>query len=945
MAEVVNSVARWTISVRAGGEVLAVRAQGAGIDLGFVGAPPGFTSPEVEGWLGELMGMAGAAGIEPRSEPGSPPAPVIPRALHQALTGLLFLEGELWGESGDRTPCAIALMEAEGMAAIGWSGSGRVEILADGKPFEPTWILVRDEQGREARACLVEARQRLSLNAIWSCAAAGSDPLEGSIEAEWPGATASAPAEADSPQSFHQADPRGELDSGPSSGPEAPEPESAASSGARTRGFWHFRSWMDRLASPRASQDVPLESALPPEPIAHDVPGVPDLIPEPGAFVLEAPEVGVTEALAGYVAPTIEPPPSAPGIEQETAAGTAAAAFEAQPGEPHIEQESVAGTAAPAFEAQPGEPGPDQESVAERAEAAVGAPPAESSLLDPPPVESPESGTAPELTLGNEMSWRVDPFDSGPATPAEPESAPQDLVAPELVSGSARQVDPFDLGPASWIGAENGAGRVKADSVAAVGPALLSGPAAVERGSEPGEPLRAAPEVLPTIEPVATPGSEPDPEPASVSLAADGAAGSPEPRPVTLLEAARSAMRDTEIAPAGPRPTVRRPAWPEPDASVGVAGRPFWRRPWFVVALVAVLFGTGWFLGRVDFAARGKGLVAALNSLGLGPARYDVTVTSRPAGAWITVDGMDQARRTPATLRLKPGSHEVVLSFSGVGGSSHTVEGKRGQTVALDVELWGGLKVAVPGGSAPISVAVDGMPRGYAPLDVERLSPGIHRLQFSGRDVAPWEQTVEVHVNRTAEVVAQPIVSPATGLLEVRATLADESGSEPLAGATVWIDGAMRGSTPLKLELPRGPHSVRVRYRSEEAPVEVVDLPGGNQRFANLELGLDADAPRLTASLADDIPLDRPTVLSASLDRAREGDLREMWLHVRTPEGAWRRYPMTVMKATGGLVGVVVFPTVLFDSHGRTAWYASAATPMGDEYFTEIQPARAATKR
>jgi hypothetical protein len=236
------------------------------------------------------------------------------------------------------------------------------------------------------------------------------------------------------------------------------------------------------------------------------------------------------------------------------------------------------------------------------------------------------------------------------------------------------------------------------------------------------------------------------------------------------------------------------------------------------------------------------------------------------------------------------------------------------------------------------------MHRGYAPLDVEQLQPGIHRLQFSGPGVAPWEQTVEVHVNRTVELVAQPIASPATGVLEVRATLADETGSEPLTGAQVWIDGQLLGVTPLKLELRRGPHSIRVRYRDEEGPVQVIELPGGNLRYATIQLGMNLDAPRLVATLPERIPFERPTVLSASLDGAREGDVREMWLHVRTPEGAWRRYPMTMMKAPGGLVGVAVFPAVLFDERGRAVWYVSASTPMGDDYFTEIRPAQAAAR-
>jgi hypothetical protein len=355
------------------------------------------------------------------------------------------------------------------------------------------------------------------------------------------------------------------------------------------------------------------------------------------------------------------------------------------------------------------------------------------------------------------------------------------------------------------------------------------------------------------------------------------------------------------------------------------------------------LFCAGWMLGRLDLSGARRGLASALDAVGLGPARYELVVTSRPSGAWITVDGVDRTLRTPATLELKPGAHVVVLSLSGVGGSNYTVQGKRGERVALDAELWGTLKITVPDGGVPVAVVVDGMPRGLAPLAVDRLSPGIHRLQFSGPGVVPWEQTVEVHVNGTAEVVAQPITEPATGLLEVRATLSDEAGSEPLTGATVWIDGERHGMTPVRLELPRGPHSIRVRYREDEAPIQVMDLPGGNERFATVEFGLNADHPRLQSSLPGRVPLDRPTVVSASLDHAREGDVREMWLHVRTPEGAWRRYPMSVMKATGGVAGVAVFPAVLFDSHGRTAWYVSASTPTGDEYFTEIQAAQAAT--
>ena len=148
--------------------------------------------------------------------------------------------------------------------------------------------------------------------------------------------------------------------------------------------------------------------------------------------------------------------------------------------------------------------------------------------------------------------------------------------------------------------------------------------------------------------------------------------------------------------------------------------------------------------------------------------------------------------------------------------------------------------------------------------------------------------------------------------------------------------------TPLRIEQPRCPHRIRVSYHGDESPVQVVELPGGNQRYATLDVGLDLDQPRLAAALPGRVAPGQPAVVSASLDRAREGDVREMWLHVRTPEGAWRRYPMNVMQAPGGLVGVAVFPADLFGASGRTSWYVSALAPTGDEYFTEIQSAHAA---
>jgi hypothetical protein len=124
--------------------------------------------------------------------------------------------------------------------------------------------------------------------------------------------------------------------------------------------------------------------------------------------------------------------------------------------------------------------------------------------------------------------------------------------------------------------------------------------------------------------------------------------------------------------------------------------------------------------------------------------------------------------------------------------------------------------------------------------------------------------------------------------------------------------------------------------------VQVIDLPGGNHRFADFSFGVEMDAPHFT-QIAPAGPISRevPSVVAAAIRGVPESELREMWLHVRAPEGTWKRYPMTLMRAPAGIVGVAVFPTAMLDDAGGTPYYVSAMSQVGDEYFTELRNARA----
>src|SRR5205814_10685037 len=78
-------------------------------------------------------------------------------------------------------------------------------------------------------------------------------------------------------------------------------------------------------------------------------------------------------------------------------------------------------------------------------------------------------------------------------------------------------------------------------------------------------------------------------------------------------------------------------AWPayEPPGSDST---PVWRRPWVIVAFVAVLFGIGWLVGHSqapDNDVHATPITRLLRTVGLGGARFSVGVESDPPGALI----------------------------------------------------------------------------------------------------------------------------------------------------------------------------------------------------------------------------------------------------------------------------------------------------------------------
>lgn len=498
-------------------------------------------------------------------------------------------------------------------------------------------------------------------------------------------------------------------------------------------------------------------------------------------------------------------------------------------------------------------------------------------------------------------------------------------------------------------------------------------PAAVPQVAAAPEtaPQAAAAPPPPAVRPV---DSTPPVEAAGESWQQEPAAtAGPPALPAALLEPTLAAFESP--APAGERPLELEPLAPgylapqpapelptgypflEPRVQAGPAGArrartlespeettrpklPLHRRPAVWAAGVVVVFLVGWLVGGLasPSADRGGPFGGVLRLLGIGGAHFTVSINSSPGGAHIEIDGKPQATRTPATLELAPGDHTVRLLLPGLGGVTVPLAGRGGEKLTIDEPLNGSLEILDADSSVPISVSIDGRPAGYAPLKVESIAPGLHEVHFSGPGMPAWVQTLQVDVRGTAQIVARPMSAPANGVIQVQATINDESGSAPLSGAQVHVDGQLRGVTPLSIELPRGPHSLRVVWRGESAPVQVIDLPGGNQRFAAFQFGLDVPPVQLApVGNTRTIPAGQSTIVSASVTGLSPNDVGEAWLRVRSAEGLWRRYAMTPLRSAGQLVVASVFPESAFDRNGQTRWYVSVTTKQGDEYYSEMQ--------
>lgn len=411
-----------------------------------------------------------------------------------------------------------------------------------------------------------------------------------------------------------------------------------------------------------------------------------------------------------------------------------------------------------------------------------------------------------------------------------------------------------------------------------------------------------------------------------VEVAALEADVAPEPEPGTLVSAPATAVPPALARPRvlPPRsiatPRAARPAWPAWPAGSA-------RLPWVlagVTALAVLVLLAVWAREPVSNAIVG---------------RYDLALTTRPAGATVRVDGELVPGRTPLTVALVPGEHRVELTYGEYANAVLTVDGDRGESLRRDFAWTGSVAVSSADTTADLSVSFDGKPWGALPLWRDDVPVGVHRLSFQGKGVRPWEEEVKVRTGQSTRIVAEPVRVPDYGLVTARAERVSREGVEDVEGASVFVDGKPAGGTPLDLHLSPGAHSVRIASGSELGPVHLIDVQAGGRFYASTTFGRPAE-PAVVFAAPTRLSRAAPPVLAVRLEAGVPLPVRRMRLFVRGAGAAkFDAIDLDVVRDEGRPRGTIRFPVAGLAAGSTVRYYVAIETREGEEYFSEVRTA------
>jgi hypothetical protein len=314
-----------------------------------------------------------------------------------------------------------------------------------------------------------------------------------------------------------------------------------------------------------------------------------------------------------------------------------------------------------------------------------------------------------------------------------------------------------------------------------------------------------------------------------------------------------------------------------------------------------------------------------------------VDLYSDPPGAAIRVDGVPIEQKTPAVgLAFAPGVHRVELDWGPFGTWMDTVEVALGERIELKPRIVGTVTFRSSDPSRLLDVYLDGSYVGSTPATLGQVPVGQHLVRFGAPGTTASAQEFELYRDAPLELLGNAGPVPEPGSLTVRTALLTDEGFERGKGDPVWIDGVLKGVTPLTLSLPPGTHSVRVVRRGFPAQVSVLEVKPGGEHFATAEFGARSEEP-LVFSPPLNLSAKSPAPLTISLPESEWEDSTAVWLHAAPPGGSFQMQRMTPIDPRQHTYAGLVPSQVLGNASKRVSVYFRTVGQSGRETYSEIR--------
>ena len=228
-------------------------------------------------------------------------------------------------------------------------------------------------------------------------------------------------------------------------------------------------------------------------------------------------------------------------------------------------------------------------------------------------------------------------------------------------------------------------------------------------------------------------------------------------------------------------------------------------------------------------------------SVQLVPRWANVTVNSEPSDA-VVYRGETEVGRTPMTLELLEGKHEISVVRDGFKAWDGVVEAAANVDMALDTVILEPANAVLVVNTVPreANVTVNGRYRGQSPLRLALSPDEDFTIGLSKAGYGSTERQVRLQAAATRTINVD--LSARTGRLSVRVAPAD---------AEVYLNGRLRGEGSSTFDLPSSPHRLEVRKAGHVTFArDVTPRPGYPQ---TIDVALLSEAEALRRSQASSL--------------------------------------------------------------------------------------------